>query len=66
MSILIIGSISDAVDSMSIYYIVTMNSTVLTWPLHDIAIANIVWCIAYTGGVGVVRVTVRVNPGGGQ
>ena len=23
-----------------------------TWPLHDIAIANIVWCLAYESGVG--------------
>jgi len=22
------------------------------WPLHDIAITNIVWCIALKGGVG--------------
>jgi len=22
------------------------------WPLHDIAIANIVWCMAFKGGVG--------------
>ena len=22
------------------------------WPLHDIAIANIVWCMPYKGGVG--------------
>jgi len=22
------------------------------WPLHDIVIANIVWCIAYKGGIG--------------
>ena len=22
------------------------------WLLHDIAITNIVWCIAYKGGVG--------------
>jgi len=22
------------------------------WPLHDIAIANFVWCMAYEGGVG--------------
>ena len=24
----------------------------LAWPLHDIAITNIVWCMAYKGGVG--------------
>ena len=23
-----------------------------TWPLHDIAITNIVWCMPYKGGVG--------------
>jgi len=23
-----------------------------TWPLHDIAMTNIVWCMAYTTGVG--------------
>ena len=23
-----------------------------SWPLHDIAITNIVWCIAYKGRVG--------------
>ena len=22
------------------------------WPLHDIATANLVWCMAYTRGVG--------------
>jgi len=22
------------------------------WPLHDIAITNIVWCMAYKGSVG--------------
>jgi len=22
------------------------------WPLHDIAIANIVWCMTFKGGVG--------------
>jgi len=22
------------------------------WPLHDIAMTNIVWCVVYTGGVG--------------
>jgi len=24
----------------------------MVWPLHDIAITNIVWCMAYTRGVG--------------
>ena len=23
-----------------------------SWPLHDIATANIVWCMAYTRGAG--------------
>jgi len=23
-----------------------------SWPLHDIAITNIVWCMAYNGGIG--------------
>ena len=27
-------------------------STVRTWPLHDIVITNIVWCMAYKGRVG--------------
>jgi len=25
---------------------------VLAWPLHDIAITNIVWCVAHERGVG--------------
>jgi len=25
---------------------------VRTWPLHDIVITNIVWCMAYKGRVG--------------
>jgi len=24
----------------------------LSWPLHDIAMTNIVWCMTYKGGVG--------------
>jgi len=24
----------------------------MDWPSHDITITNIVWCMAYTGGVG--------------
>jgi len=24
----------------------------LDWPLHDIAVANVVWCMAYTRGFG--------------
>jgi len=24
----------------------------MSWPLHDIAITNIVWCMAYTRGSG--------------
>jgi len=27
-------------------------SLVVIWPLHNIAITNSVWCMAYTGGVG--------------
>jgi len=26
------------------------------WPLHDIAITNIVWCMAFTGEVGEDRI----------
>ena len=26
------------------------------WPLHDIAITNIVWCMSYTGEVGGGRI----------
>ena len=33
------------------------------WPIHDIAIANIEWCMAYAGGVwgGVVYCAVVVH-----
>jgi len=27
-----------------------------TWPLHNIAITNIVWCMAYNRGVGGGRI----------
>ena len=35
----------------------------LIWPLHDIAIANVVWCMAYTTGVrwGVVYCPIAVQ-----
>ena len=29
------------------------SSSISRWPLHDIAIANIVWCTAYTRGSGI-------------
>jgi len=34
------------------------------WPLHDIVITNIVWCIAYTREVGRGVVHCQVNPKG--
>ena len=33
-------------------YVPTYPSTPSTWPLHDIAITNIVWCMAHKRGVG--------------
>jgi len=36
------------------YLIIKSNAF---WPLHDVAITNIVWCKAYQGGLGS-----RVNP----
>jgi len=30
----------------------TVATSLISWPLHDIVIANIVWCMAYTREVG--------------
>jgi len=34
----------------------TLMHSFVTWPLHDIAITNIVWCMAQKGGVGGGRI----------
>ena len=39
-----------------------VSSLLFTWPLHDIAIANIVWCMAYERGVGGGRILRNGRP----
>ena len=38
--------------SLSLYLSAAPSLPAAPWPSHDIAIANIVWCMAFKGGVG--------------
>jgi len=39
------------IEGIYIYMYIRLNPVVTTWPLHDIVIINLVWCMAYKRGV---------------